>query len=178
VSQPRLDGQRPLAAAKRRLAGAPVQLADGFARLVDRSPPGGIERVMRTPVRRVVLDGIFWQMPQHFNRKQAVGMNATVEWRITGRPGGGADIYQLAIADGRCRVRRRSPDPSPRLTITIDAAEFLRVATGASDPMQGFFKGRIKLAGDIMLAAKLQQLFRIPSAHKSATARPDPRPGN
>jgi predicted lipid carrier protein YhbT len=172
VSQPRRDGQHPLEAARRRFAEAPVQLAEGFARLVDRSPPGGIERVMRTPVRRVVLDGVFWQMPQHLNRRQAVGMNTTIEWRITGRPSGGADIYQLAIADGRCRVRRRSLNPSPRLTITLDAAEFLKIATGASDPMQGFFKGRIKLAGDIMLAAKLPQLFRIPSAHKSAAAGP------
>jgi putative sterol carrier protein len=172
VSEPRLDAQHSLATARRRLSGAPVQIAEGFARLVDRSPPGRIERVMRTPVRRLVLDGVFWQMPQHLNRRQAAGMNATIEWRITGRPGGGADIYQVAIADGRCRVRRRSLNPSPRLTITVDGAEFLKIATGASDPMQGFFKNRIKLAGDIMLAAKLPQLFRIPSARRSAAAGP------
>ena len=124
---------------------------------------------MRTPVRRPVLDAIFWQMPQHFDGKQASGVEATIEWRITGRADGGVDSYHVTIADGRCRARRGSNDATPQLTITIDAAEFLRLATGNSDPMQGYFKGRVKLSGDIMLAAKLQQLFRIPSG-----ARPSP----
>jgi putative sterol carrier protein len=157
------DPQQRLAAARRRLADAPVQLADGFARLIRRSPPEGIERVMRTPVRRPLLDAIFWQMPQHFDGTQAAGVDATVEWRITGRADGGVDVYQVTIADGRCRARRGSKLSSPRVTITVDAAEFLNLATGNSDPMQGYFKGRVKLAGDVMLAAKLQQLFRIPS---------------
>jgi hypothetical protein len=30
--------------------------------------------------------------------------------------------------------------------------------------MQAYFKGQIKLAGDIMVAAKLAALFRIPGA--------------
>jgi putative sterol carrier protein len=158
------DPQQRLVAAKRRLANAPVQLADGFARLVRRSPPEGIERVMRTPVRRAVLDAIFWQMPQHFDRARAGGVNATVEWRITGRSDGGFDTYQVTVSDGRCRASRGAKLASPTVTITVDAAEFLKLATGNADPIQGYFKGHVKLAGDVMLAARLQQLFRIPTA--------------
>jgi putative sterol carrier protein len=164
------DPQQRLAAARRRLADAPVQLADGFARLIRRSSPDGIERVMRTPVRRAVLDAIFWQMPKHFDRRQAAGVEATIEWRITGRADGVVDTYQVTIADGQCRAKRGSELASPQVKITVDAAEFLRLATGNSDPMQGYFKGRIKLAGDLMLAAKLLQLFRIPSGHGPSTA--------
>ena len=36
------------------------------------------------------------------------------------------------------------------------------VATGKSDPMQSYFKRRTALAGDIMLAAKMTTIFRMP----------------
>ena len=166
----RLKPQQRLASTRRQLAAAPVQAADGLARLVRRTPPEGIERIMRTPVRRLVLDAIFWQLPQHFDRTHSSGVSATIEWRITGRSDGGVDTYQVTVADGSCRARRGAGDPSPRVTISLDAAEFLRLATGNSDPMQAYFKGRIKLAGDIMVAAKLLQLFRIPSARSPRTA--------
>ncbi|TML99353.1 MAG: hypothetical protein E6G05_12615, partial [Actinobacteria bacterium] len=90
----------------KRLARAPAQLADGFARAVRRTPDGGLEQVLRTPVRRAVLEAIFWQMPQHFDPKGASGMKTTIRWRITRRPGSAADTYELQIVDGRCRARR------------------------------------------------------------------------
>ena len=50
----------------------------------------------------------------------------------------------------------------------MDAVEFLKLASGNLDPMQAYFKGRIELAGDIMVAAKLAQLFKLPG--RAATA--------
>jgi hypothetical protein len=41
--------------------------------------------------------------------------------------------------------------------------EFLRLISGNSDPMAAYFKGRIQLAGDIMVAAQLAQIFKMPS---------------
>jgi hypothetical protein len=121
---------------------------------------------MRTPARRVILEAIFWQMPRHLDRGRAGTMTGSVRWEITGRPGGTADIYELEFGDGRCRVTRGGGDGNPRVTITVDGAEFLRIATGNSDPMQAYFKGRLKLAGDIMVAAKLTSLFWIPGARR------------
>jgi putative sterol carrier protein len=164
----RLDPQQVVAAARRQLAETPAQLADGFARLVRRSPEQRLERVMRSPARRMILDGIFWQMPQHLDRRGAAGLNTVVQWRITGRADGRTDAYRLTIADGRARVRRGSTDPDARVTITLTGAEFLRLVTGLADPMQAYFGGRIQLAGDIMLAARLQSLFRIPAASRTA----------
>jgi putative sterol carrier protein len=165
MSALRLDVNRAL---RRRFAQAPVQLAEGFAKVVRSAPDGRLEQVLRTPVRRAVLEGIFWQMPQHVNREAAAGMKATVRWRITHDADDGADVYELQIDDGRCRVRRGEGDTDPKVTITLDAAEFIRVATANSDPMQAYFKGRIKLEGDIMVAARLQALFRIPGRSRAA----------
>jgi hypothetical protein len=121
------------------MSDAPRHLAEGFARVVRGAPEERIEQFMHTPIRRVVLDGIFWQMPQHFDGKRAAGVSATIRWCITGRVDGGADVYDLRIADSRCSV------------------------------MQAYFKRRITLAGDIMLAAKLLALFRIPARRTPGT---------
>lgn len=94
-------------------------------------------------------------------------MEATIRWRITDRPDGErADVYELTVKDGHARVRRGEVGTEPNVTITLAAAERVRIATGGSDPMQSYFKGRIKLAGDIMVAAGLRSIFRIPTASR------------
>ena len=82
------------------------QLADGFARVVGEVPAERLEWFMRTPLRRPLLDAIFWQMPKHLDSTRAARLNANVRWRITGSRDGDADVYDLAITKGRCRVSR------------------------------------------------------------------------
>jgi hypothetical protein len=164
-----LDTDNIVAHARRRIAHAPEQVADGLARVIRESPPPRLERLMRSPARRAILDGIFWQMPQRLSRRGSAGIKTVIEWRITGRPGGAAETYQLTIADGRGRTRRGAGEASPQLTITIDGVEFLRLATGSLDPIQAYLSCNHKLAGDIMLAARLQTVFRVPAA---GTRRP------
>jgi alkyl sulfatase BDS1-like metallo-beta-lactamase superfamily hydrolase len=168
MSTVRLDADKIVAHARRRIADAPEQVADGLARVIRESPPSRLERLMRSPARRAILDGIFWQMPQRLSRHGSAGIRTVIEWRITGRPGA-AETYQLTIADGRGRTRRGAGEASPQLTITIDGVEFLRLATGSLDPIQAYLSGKLKLAGDIMLAARLQTVFRVPAA---GTRRP------
>jgi putative sterol carrier protein len=142
---------------------APDDLATRFAQLVRRTSPERLDQIMRTPIRRVVLDGIFSQIPRHLDRQQATGVNASIRWRITGRADGESDVYDLIITEGRARVRRGGEPIPPRLTVTVDAAEFLRIAAGSSSPVNAYFNGKLALRGDVMQAARLTMLFRIPS---------------
>jgi SCP-2 sterol transfer family len=167
VSADGFDMREARAALDRALATASTRFADLFAQAVRRSPDGRLEGLLRTPARHAVLGGIFSQMPRYFNRGGADDLDMTMRWRITGRADGGADVWDLSISGGRCRVRRGGAEGDPRLTITAEAAEFVRLATGNSDPMQAYFGGRIQLAGDIMLAARLQTLFRLPGSRQS-----------
>jgi putative sterol carrier protein len=164
----RLDPQRTVAAIRRRLADAPMQVADGVARAVRGAPSHRLERLMRSPARRAVLEAIFWQMPKHVDREQAKGMNSSIRWEITGRSDGETDVYQLEFKGGECTVVRGPSGSDPKLTITVDGAEFLRLATGNSDPLQAYFRGRIGLAGDVMMAAKASSLFRTPGGRPAS----------
>ena len=140
-----------------------------------------LDQLMRSPARKPLLDGIFWQMPKQLDPRQAQGVNTSIRWCLTGRTDGGTDVYQLELADGRPGCIRGDDGPDPRLTVTLDAVDFLRLVSGNLDPMQAYFKGQIALAGDIMVAAKLATLFRMPGRwagpageSRPATAATDP----
>jgi putative sterol carrier protein len=156
------DPQRALEFVKQSVAEAPAQLAEGFGRLMRDAPPERLEQVMHSPARKPILDAIFWQMPKQLDTKQAADVKTSIRWSITGRPDGGVDTYGLELENGRARTIRGDAGADPRLTITLDGVEFLRLVSGTSDPMQAYFTGRIQLAGDIMVAAKLATLFRMP----------------
>jgi alkyl sulfatase BDS1-like metallo-beta-lactamase superfamily hydrolase len=164
------DPQRAMDQIKRLAADAPAHLQGGFERLVRESPPQRLEQLMRSPARRAMLDGIFWQMPRQVDASTAGETPTAIRWVVTGRPDGGNDVYQLLIEDGQARTERGEAAEA-RLTVTLDGVEFLKLASGNSDPMQAYFTGRIQLSGDIMVAAKLAQMFRMPGT-------PNPEGGN
>lgn len=166
MDDPKPDLNMLVAAARRRAARGPAQLGDGLSKLVGRTPDDRLERLMKSPARRVILEGIFWKMPQRLERERAIGVNAAVLWRIGGRPDGGTDDFRLLISNGSARTVRGSSNepPLPVLTMTIDGVDFLKLISGSLDPMSGYFGGRIELAGDIMFAAKLGGMFKVPAA--------------
>jgi hypothetical protein len=164
------DPQRALGAMRRLAADAPSLLAGGFGRVVRDFPEGRLDQLMRSPARRPVLDGIFWQMPKQLDAGQAKGVDTTIRWCITGRADGGTDTYHLQLKDGQALIIKDLPGPDPRLTITLDGVEFLRLVSGNLEPMQAYFTGRIQLAGDVMVAAQIAQLFRTPGANGDGQA--------
>jgi predicted lipid carrier protein YhbT len=172
------DPQRALDQVKRLAADAPAQVADGIGRLVRDAPPERLEQVMRSPARRPLLDGIFWQMPKQLDAERARRVRTTIRWCITGRADDGVDTYHLLVENGQARTTRDATADKPRLTITMDGVEFLRLISGNSDPMSAYFKGRIQLAGDIMAAAQLAQIFKMPGASQRGRNGGDGRDGD
>jgi alkyl sulfatase BDS1-like metallo-beta-lactamase superfamily hydrolase len=142
--------------------------ANRAARLVSSIPDERIEQLMRTPARHVVVEAIFLLMPRYLNRARATGVNLAIRWRVTPPGGrGDADVYDLVVADRHCRIIRRGRGPAPLVTITLEATELLRLATGRVSPMQSYFDGKLQLRGDIMQAARLTAVFRIPDAGRT-----------
>jgi putative sterol carrier protein len=156
------DPQRALDQLKKFAADAPAQIADGIGRVVREASPERLDQIMKSPARRALLDGIFWQMPRQLDAKAAANVKTAIRWNITGRPDEGVDTYLLEVENGTARTNRGSEGPEPKLTITMDGVEFLRLISGNSDPMAAYLKGRIQLAGDIMVAAQLAQMFKMP----------------
>ena len=111
--------------------------------------------------RKPALDAIFAKFPDLFRPDRAGATNAVIHWSVSGAPDGGADTYELVIADGTC-VLSPKPEHDPKLALTLGAADFLKVVSGDANPVMMFMTGKLKAKGDLGLAAKIADLFDIP----------------
>lgn len=108
-----------------------------------------------------LLDKVFAGMAQSFSPAKAAGQQATVQYEISAPDG--THEYAMRIADGRCEIDRGRAE-SPRVTIRIGLADFLRLITGKANGMQLFMTGKLKVAGDLFFAQTYQSWFDRPSA--------------
>jgi putative sterol carrier protein len=63
------------------------------------------------------------------------------------------------MAAGRCSVEREGA-ATPDVVYEVAGVDFLRLVSGQVDGPQLFVSGRIRVEGDLMLAARMPALFR------------------
>ena len=132
-----------------------------FAAQLASTPDDQLEAGMTSEARPMVLDEIFKRMGQFLKPETAQGVDAVVHWKILDRPDGGYDHYELVIKDGKADVTNQ-PQHEPRVTFTIGPVDFLKLGTGnASGPIL-FTTGKLKIKGDLVFAAQIAGMFRIP----------------
>jgi len=85
------------------------------------------------------------------------GLEAVYQFDLTGDNGG---KYNLAIDDGQLTVTEGT-HASPSITITMAANDYLDMSNGKLNPQMAFMSGKLKIAGDMGLAMKMQQLFPL-----------------
>ena len=134
-----------------------------FARWVAGASTPQLERVMRSPLRRMLLWQIFQTMCRRVDPAQAAGVDAVVEFRIRRSGGSSAVRTQVVIGGGRCTTRRGG-ERRPSVTLDMGPATFLRLVGGASSAPRLVLQGRLWVWGDLVLAARLPVLLNIPKA--------------
>lgn len=140
--------------------------ANQFAEMVAAASDEQIEQGLAAN-RDLLLGELFRRMPEHFNPAKAGDTRAVIEWRILGRPDGGQDRFQVVIENHACRVVRDG-DATPRVIFTIKPVDFIKLVSGnASGPML-FIVGRLKIEGELLLAARLQGFFDMPTIKGAA----------
>jgi putative sterol carrier protein len=107
-----------------------------------------------------IVKAIFDGMAASFQPDKAAGVNAVIQYDVTGEGGG---TWHANIADGACAVNEGAHD-TPKMTITIDAQDWIDMITGALDGQQAFMTGKLKIKGDMGLAMKMGNFFAPPPA--------------
>lgn len=133
-------------------------LARNVAQATDEQLRGGLAGAMRTEV----LDEIFRRMGEHFDAERAGEIDAVVHWRIGGGPDGGEDQYEVVIRERECAASHGF-SADPRVALTLDAVDFVRLVTGSASGPELFMNGKLRVEGDMAFAAGIAGLFRIPS---------------
>ncbi|MEW2524760.1 SCP2 sterol-binding domain-containing protein [Streptomyces sp. NPDC047071] len=116
------------------------------------------------PLRARVLREVFTRMEQQFRPESAGSLKALIRWQVTGSGGVGDAVYETDIAESACVVREGGSAAEPRVTLVMGDAEFLKLVSGNAHPVTLFMTRKLKVVGDVALAAGLTRYFDIPKA--------------
>ena len=101
------------------------------------------------------MNEVFEKVVSRFDADKMAGVNATVQFNLTGGDGG---EYYLAIAGGNCNYGKGAAE-SPSATITIASEDLTALTSGQLNPMAAFMQGKIKVQGDMGVVMKMQNLL-------------------
>jgi putative sterol carrier protein len=97
----------------------------------------------------------FETLPQRFVAGAAKGVKATFQFELSGDGGG---TYHVKVEDGALSINE-GPATSANATIKMKGEDYVKMVNGQLSGTMAFLKGQMKIAGDMMLAQKMQQLF-------------------
>ena len=98
----------------------------------------------------------FDMMPSRFNKEAAKGLNAIYQFDLSGDGGG---KWQVIIKDQNVEVKEGA-SPSPNITISMTAQDYLDMLSGKLNGQVAFMSGKLRIAGDMGLALRMQSLFQ------------------
>ncbi len=102
------------------------------------------------------LQTLMQQAIDAFQPEKAAGINAQVQFHITGNQGGD---WVASIQNQKLSVEPGTT-PNPNLTLGADTADIFNVVSGKLNPMTAFMQGKVQVKGDMGLAMKLVDLFK------------------
>jgi putative sterol carrier protein len=97
------------------------------------------------------------KMPKAFLPEKAPGLDAVIQFKFSGAEAGD---WFATIKNDKCTVEQ-GVFPTPKMTLSAESADYVKIFTGELDGMQAFMGGKLKLAGDLNLAMKLMTMFKI-----------------
>lgn len=99
---------------------------------------------------------LFADLPNHLDANAAKGLNATIQFNLTGEAGG---RWWVKVRDGHAASGDGSV-ANANVTILMDAHDYVDMVTGKLHHQVAFMSGRLQISGDMELAMKLRTLFR------------------
>lgn len=109
---------------------------------------------------REEINAYIAQMPALLIPEKASDLNATIQLDLTGENGG---KWWLKIADSTCEITEGQAE-HPTMTLTSTADDLYAVLAGDANAISAFMMGKIKVAGDMSLALKMQTMFDFDAA--------------
>ena len=91
-----------------------------------------------------------------FMPEKAEGVDTVIQLRLTGSQ---ASDWYLIIKDQKCKSIQ-GVHPDPKMTMTVDSEDYIKMAIGEMDATMAFLKGKVKVSGDISVALKMGQYMK------------------
>jgi|GEM_PF-337964 len=112
-------------------------------------------------------------MPRGFRPDRAGGLRTVYQFQV----GDGGGTWTVSIANAKCTISE-GQTAEPNVIIQMSGSDFKKLAQGQLNTVQAYQQGRIKVKGDVNLAAKISEIFG-PWTHAvqpSPAPQPQPQP--
>lgn len=83
------------------------------------------------------------------------GLYANIQFEITDKGNG---TWNVVVEDGLVKKVSKWGDEKPNCAFKLDSATFISILRREITPQQAFFKGKIDISGDLLLALKMNIL--------------------
>ncbi|MCC6299816.1 MAG: SCP2 sterol-binding domain-containing protein [Anaerolineales bacterium] len=90
-----------------------------------------------------------------FQPDKAAGVDTVVQFRFTGAQ---ASDWYVVIKDQKCESTE-GLHPSPKMTMTVDSEDYVKISAGELDATMAFMKGKVKVSGDMGVALGMGKYF-------------------
>ena len=91
-----------------------------------------------------------------FIPEKAAGVDTVIQFKFTGSQ---ASEWYVIVKDQKCESIPGT-HPSPKMTMTVDSDDYVKMSIGEMDATTAFLKGKVKVAGDMSVALKMGQYFK------------------
>ena len=91
-----------------------------------------------------------------FVPEKAAGVNTVVQFKFTGSQ---ASEWYVVIKDQKLESVQGT-HPSPKMTMTVDSDDYIKISTGEMDATMAFMKGKVKVSGDMGVALGMGKYFK------------------
>jgi len=99
----------------------------------------------------------FETLDQRFAADAAKGLKAVFQFELAGDTGG---TYHIVVDDGKM-TWGTGPHAAPGITIKMAAEDYVKMVNGKLNGQMAFMTGKMKIAGQIPLAMKMQSIFPV-----------------
>ncbi|MGW0805415.1 LLM class flavin-dependent oxidoreductase [Nonomuraea sp. NPDC002799] len=162
-----IDEGAELARITRRPAPRPAELVGGARRRAGRALGRLLERAVAERSDEVLArwfgpgrQRIFFAlMARAYDPAKGFGFEGAIEFRLAP-----AATWTVVVRGGRALVRRAAAR-DPALTLSMPAADLVRILAGTANPAALLVSGRLEVGGDVGLASRVAEMFGGPSAY-------------
>lgn len=105
----------------------------------------------------ITIEELFEKLPGAFLPDKAGDMDAVIQFVLTGEE---ASDWYVVIRDGQVKVEKGKHE-APTMTLTADSQDYKDIVTGRMQPMNAFMQGKVKLQGNLNLAMKFAEIFKL-----------------
>lgn len=90
-----------------------------------------------------------------FQPDKAKGVDTIVQFIFTGAQ---ASNWYVVVKDQKCESAE-GLHPDPKMTMTVDSEDYIKIANGELDATMAFMKGKVKVSGDMGVALGMGKYF-------------------